>query len=72
MWEEQQETVQQVLVGCKMLASSKYLTRHNRTLMVMVVALAKEQNLLNQNGKRHQKMWNRGHVLENSHAKSTI
>ena len=69
MWEEQQETVQQVLVRCKMLASSKYLTRHNRTLMVMVVALAKEQNLLNQNGKWYQIMWNRGHILENSHAK---
>ena len=29
-----------------MLASSEYLVRHNRALMVIAVTLAKEQNLL--------------------------
>ena len=48
---EQRETVQHLLAGCKMLASSEYLARHNRALMVMAVAWAKEQNLLNQNVK---------------------
>ena len=48
---EQRETVQLLLAGCKMLASSEYLTRHNRSLLVMAVAWAKEQNLLEQNVK---------------------
>ena len=52
-----------------MLASSEYLARHNRALMVMAVAWAKEQNLLDQNKKWHQEKWNRGHNLENSQAK---
>ena len=37
--------------------------------MVMAVAWAKEQNLLDQNVKWYQKNWRRGHVLENSQAK---
>ena len=48
---EQRETVQHLLAGSKMLANSEYLARHNRALMVMAVAWAKEQNLLNQNVK---------------------
>ena len=60
---EQRETVQHLLAGCKMLASSKYLARHNRALMVMAVAWAKEQNLLDQNVKWYQEKWKRRHVL---------
>ena len=52
-----------------MLASSEYLARHNRALMVMAVAWAKVQNLLVQNVKWHQEKWKRGHVLENSQTK---
>ena len=51
-----------------MLASSDYLARDNRALMVMAVAWAKEQNLLHRNVKWYQKKWNRRHVLENSQA----
>ena len=36
--------------------------------MVMAVASAKEQNLLDRNVKWYQEKWNRGHVLENSQA----
>ena len=66
---EQRETAQHLLAGCKMLASSEYLSRHNRALMVMAVAWEKEQNLLDQNVKWYQEKWKRGHVLENSQAK---
>ena len=66
---EQRETVQHLLAGCKTLASSEYLARHNRVLMVMVVTWTKEQNLLDQNVKRYQKKWKRRHLLENSQAK---
>ena len=48
---EQRETVQHLSTGCKMLASSEYLARHNRALMVMVVAWTKQKNLLDQNVK---------------------
>ena len=60
---EQRETAQHLLAGCKMLASSEYLSRHNRALMVMAVAWEKEQNLLDQNVKWYQEKWKRGHVL---------
>ena len=43
---EQQETVQHLLDGCKLLANNEYLARNNRALMVMPIALAKELNLL--------------------------
>ena len=66
---EQRETVQHLLAGCKMLASSEYLARHNRVVMVMAVAWAKEQNLLDQYVKLYQEKWKRGHILENSQAK---
>ena len=45
---EQQETVKDLLAGCKMLASSEYLARHNRAVTVMNVAWTKEQDLLDQ------------------------
>ena len=52
-----------------MLASSEYLARHNRALVVMAVAWAKVQNLLVQNVKWYQEKWKRGHVLQNSQTK---
>ena len=63
---KERETVQHLLAGCKMLASSEYLARHNRALMMMAVARVKEKNLLDQNVKWYQEKWKRGHVLENS------
>ena len=47
--DRQRERVQLLLAGCNMLASSEYLARHNRVLMVMAVVWAKEQSLLDQN-----------------------
>ena len=35
---EQRETVQHLLAGCKILANSEYLARHNRALMEIAVA----------------------------------
>ena len=66
---EQREIVQHLLAGCKMLASSEYLARHYKGLMVMAFAWAKEKNLLDQNVKWYQQKWKRGHVLEYSQAK---
>ena len=66
---EQRETVQHLLAGCKILANSEYLARHNRALMEIAIAWVKEQNLLDQNVKWYQEKWERWHVLENSQKK---
>ena len=66
---EQRQPVQYIFAGCKMLASSEYLARHNRALMVIAVTQAKEQNLLDQNVKWYQEKWKRRHVLQKSQAK---
>ena len=34
---ERDETVEHIVAGCKVLANSEYLTRHNRALMIMAV-----------------------------------
>ena len=39
------ETVEHLVVGCTKLANSEYLTRHNRALMILAVAWAKQQEL---------------------------
>ena len=57
------------MAGCKLLASSEYLARHNRPLKVMAVAWAREQYLSDQNVKWYPEKWKRGHVLKNSQVK---
>ena len=66
---EQNETVEHLLAGCKKIADSEYLTRHNRALMVMAVAWAKEYHLVKKEVKCYQERWSRGHGLENARAK---
>ena len=43
---EQEETVEHLLAGCKMLAGSKYTRRHNRALMILAVQWAIEHQLI--------------------------
>ena len=43
---ERDETVEHIVAGCKILANSEYLTRHNRVLMIMAVNWAKEYKLI--------------------------
>ena len=40
------ETVMHILSGCKVLAGSDYLKRHNNVLMVLIVEWAKQESLL--------------------------
>ena len=61
--------VEHLLAGCKKIANSEYLTRHNRALMVMAVAWAKEYHLVKKEVKWYKERWTRGHVLENARAK---
>ena len=43
---ERDETIEHLVARCKALANSEYSSRHNRALMVMAVACAKEYELV--------------------------
>ena len=49
---EQTETLDYLVTGCKVLVNSKYSSRHNRTLMMLAVVLAKEHDLVGQDAVR--------------------
>ena len=42
----ERDMLRYLLAGCKVLANSTYLSRHNRALMIMAVAWAKEYELV--------------------------
>ena len=46
---ERDETIEHLVAGCKVLANNEYLSRHNRALMIMAVAWAKEYELVSNN-----------------------
>ena len=66
---EQEETVEHLLAGCKMLAESEYTRRHNRALMILAVQWAIEHQLIDNQTKWYRERWERGHVLESKDAK---
>ena len=66
---QQRETVELLLAGCKVLANSEYLTRHNRALIILAISWANEFNLVEKDMKWYKQKWCRGYVLENDHAK---
>ena len=66
---EQEETVEHLLAGCKMLAGSEYTRRHNRALMILAVQWAIEHQLIDNQTKWYRERWGRGHVLESKGAK---
>ena len=59
------ETVKHLVAGCRVLANSEYLIRHNRALMILAVAWAKENELIGEDT-----VWYKvSTVLENGKAK---
>ena len=66
---ERDETVEHIVAGCKVLANSEYLTRHNRALMIMAVNWAKEYELIGNDVIWYKERWERGVVLENERGK---
>ena len=57
------------MAGCKVLANTEYLTRHNTTMMIMAVAYAKEHELIRMDMIWYEERWKRGTVIENDKAK---
>ena len=69
VYHERDETVEHIVAGCKVLANNEYLTRHNRTLMIMAVDWAKEYKLVGDEMVWCKKHWERGAVFENDKGK---
>ena len=63
------ETVEHLVAGCRVLANSEYLTRHNRALMILADAYAKECELIGEDTVWYKERWERSTVLENGKAK---
>ena len=63
------ETVEHLVAGCQKLANSEYISRHNRVLMILAVAWAKEHGLIGQDVVWYEQRWDRGTVFENERAK---
>ena len=66
---ERDETVEHIVAGCKVLANSEYLTRHNKALMIMAVNWAKEYKLVSDEMVWYKERWERGAVFENDKRK---
>ena len=62
---EYRKTIQHLLSGCKKLAGSKYVKRHNNTLKVLAVKWAMEMGIMPVGTKWHAEKWEKGKVLEN-------
>ena len=66
---ERDETIEHLVAGCKVLANNEYLLRHNRALMIMAVAWAKEYELVSKDTVWYNERWERGTVMENDKGK---
>ena len=66
------ETIEHLAAGCKVLVNNEYLSRHNRALMIMAVAWAKEYELVGGDMVWYKGRWERGTVLENERGKLVL
>ena len=63
------ETVQHLLAGCKKLAGSEYVRRHDNALKVLAVHWAIGNKLLPEGTKWYTEIWEKGKVIENNRKK---
>ena len=63
------ETVSHLLAGCKILAGTEYLKRHNNALMILAVEWAKQHQLVSDETIWYKEKWTKGHMIENQQAK---
>ncbi|CAB4045676.1 Hypothetical predicted protein, partial [Paramuricea clavata] len=63
---EFRETVQHLLAGCKKLAGSEYVRRHDNALKVLAVQWAIDNGLLPKGTKWYTEKWERGKVIANN------
>ena len=60
------KTVQHLLAGCKKLAGSEYVRRHDNALKVLAVHWAVDNKLLPEGTKWYTEIWEKGKVIENN------
>ena len=60
------ETVQHLLAGCKKLAGSEYVRRHDTALKVLAVYWAIDNKLLPEGTKWYIEIWEKRKVIENN------
>ena len=65
---EQSETIEHLVAGCKVLANSEYLSGHNRALMILAVEWEKEYDLIGMDMVWYKERWEQETVLENGKA----
>ena len=63
------ETVEHPVAGCTALSNGKYLTRHNRVLIILAVIWVKEHKVIRAYIVWYKERWERGMVLENNKVK---
>ena len=68
---EKQCTTSCLLSGCKKLAGTEYVKRHNNTLKVLAVKWATENGLLPKDTKWYTTNWERGKLIEKMERKSS-
>ena len=66
---EYSETVEHVLAGCRVIAGTEYLRRHDNALKVLAVAWCKQQGILNDDVLWYKVNWGKGHVVEGNESK---
>ena len=66
---EYQENVMHLLSGCKVLAGTEYLRRHNNALMILCVEWGKLNGLLPPKTSWYKEKWEKGKIFENENQK---
>ena len=66
---EIRETVEHVLAGCRVIAGTEYLRRHDNALRVLAVAWCKQQGILSDDVLWYEVNWGKGHVVEGNESK---
>ena len=61
---EAKETVQHLLSGCKKLAATEYLRRHDNALKILAVEWGKREGLVAEKTAWYNERWEKGHVIE--------
>ena len=61
---EQRETVQHLLSGCKIIAGTEYVRRHDNALKILAVEWGKKEGLISENVIWYKEKWEKGQVIE--------
>ena len=61
---EQRETVHHLLSGCKIIAGTEYVRRHDNALKILAVEWGKKEGLISEKVLWYKEKWEKGQVIE--------